>query len=59
MNGKWLKPPGQRVQHYIWTPKDENLAQRHSACGRLFLLGAGTYDRSKAKHCPKCTAARS
>lgn len=54
--GEWLKPPGTRVQHFILKPANAELAQRHSACDRLFLFGSGNY-RSKAKHCPACQRA--
>lgn len=53
----WMKPPGSRVRHLILTPRDPKLAQRHSACDRLFLLGFGTYVNSKAKKCQKCLSA--
>jgi hypothetical protein len=53
-NGNWLKPPGARIRHFILTPAVEALAQRHSACGRVFLLGIGDYASSKAKRCEKC-----
>lgn len=54
--GQWLKPPGCREQHFIFKPANVQLAQRHSACKKLFLFGTGDY-RSQAKHCAKCERA--
>jgi hypothetical protein len=54
--GKWLKPPGSRIQHFILKPRDADLAMRHTACGRLFLFG-NREQTSRAVKCKSCEGA--
>lgn len=53
ISGTWLMAMGKRAEHFILTPRDENLAWRHTACGQIVFLDSKRRPVSRCKECER------